>query len=105
MSSFSSTVNAAASMVVCDLVQPARPDLSVPIDNLRPLARAAVPIIAVYGEADVDLPPAENILLVQKRYAELGGEITVLAKKGVGHHPHSLLDPTPILEFILPRAL
>jgi solute:Na+ symporter, SSS family len=29
MSSFSSTVNAAASIVVCDLVQPARPNLSV----------------------------------------------------------------------------
>jgi pimeloyl-ACP methyl ester carboxylesterase len=76
-----------------------------PVDNLRPLVEAGVPIIAVYGEADVDLPPAENILLVQRRYAELGGEIAVLAKKAVGHHPHSLLDPTPILQFILPRTL
>jgi pimeloyl-ACP methyl ester carboxylesterase len=76
-----------------------------PIDNLAPVARAGVPIIAVYGETDVDLPPAENILLLRERYVELGGEIALLAKPGVGHHPHSLPDPTPILEFILPRAL
>jgi len=74
-----------------------------PLDNLAPLAQARVPIIAVYGEADVDLPPEENILLLQRRYTQLGGEITVIAKPGVGHHPHSLLDPRPVLQFILAR--
>ena len=75
-----------------------------PIDNLAPLARARVPVIAVYGEADVDLPPAENILLLRDRYVALGGEIVLLPKPDVGHHPHSLPDPTPILDFILSRA-
>jgi len=75
-----------------------------PLDNLAPLAQARVPIIAVYGEADIDLPPEENILLLQSRYAELGGEISVIAKPGVGHHPHSLLDPQPVLQFILART-
>jgi pimeloyl-ACP methyl ester carboxylesterase len=75
-----------------------------PLDNLTPLAQARVPIIAVYGEADVDLPPEENILLLQRRYAQLGGEIAVIAKPGVGHHPHSLPDPQPVLQFILARA-
>jgi pimeloyl-ACP methyl ester carboxylesterase len=74
-----------------------------PLDNLAALAQARVPIIAVYGEADVDLPPEENILLLQRRYTQLGGEITVIAKPGVGHHPHSLLDPRPVLQFILAR--
>jgi pimeloyl-ACP methyl ester carboxylesterase len=76
-----------------------------PVDNLGSLARAGIPIVAVYGEADLDLPPEENILLVQKRYVELGGEIEVIAKPGIGHHPHSLADPTPILNFIFLRAL
>lgn len=75
-----------------------------PLDNLASLAQARVPIIAVYGEADVDLPPEENILLLQRRYTQLGGEITVIAKPGVGHHPHSLLDPQPVLQFILART-
>jgi pimeloyl-ACP methyl ester carboxylesterase len=76
---------------------------SNPLDNLMPIAAAGVPIIAVYGAADVDLPPEENILLLQSRYRALGGEITVIAKPGVGHHPHSLADPTPLSEFVLSR--
>jgi alpha-mannosidase len=31
----------------------------------------------------------------------LGSAITVIAKPDVGHHPHSLSDPTPLLKFIL----
>jgi pimeloyl-ACP methyl ester carboxylesterase len=72
-----------------------------PVDNLAPIAAAGIPIIAVYGEADVDLPPEENILLLQTRYQALGGDITLIAKPGIGHHPHSLSDPTPLSTFIL----
>jgi pimeloyl-ACP methyl ester carboxylesterase len=74
---------------------------SNPVDTLAPIAAAGIPIIAVYGAADVDLPPEENILLLQSRYRALGGDITVIAKPGVGHHPHSLSDPTPLSKFIL----
>jgi pimeloyl-ACP methyl ester carboxylesterase len=75
-----------------------------PVDSLGELASARVPIIAVYGEADVDLPPEENILLLESRYRSLGGEIDVIAKPGVGHHPHSLDDPSPIVNFILAKT-
>jgi pimeloyl-ACP methyl ester carboxylesterase len=77
---------------------------SNPVDSLAPLATAEIPIIAVYGEADVDLPPDENILLLESRYRALGGEITVIGKPGVGHHPHSLADPSPLFDFILSRV-
>jgi pimeloyl-ACP methyl ester carboxylesterase len=78
---------------------------SNPVDTLGPIAAAGIPIIAVYGEADVDLPPEENILLLETRYRALGGDITVIAKPGVGHHPHSLPDPTPLSNFILSRVI
>jgi alpha-mannosidase len=74
---------------------------SNPVDSLAPLAAAGLPIIAVYGAADVDLPPDENILLLKSRYEALGGSIKVIAKPTLGHHPHSLLDPGPLLAFIL----
>ncbi|HMD29626.1 MAG TPA: alpha/beta hydrolase, partial [Steroidobacteraceae bacterium] len=77
---------------------------SNPADSLAPLAAAGVPIIAVYGEADVDLPPEENILLLESRYKALGGEISVIAKPNVGHHPHSLLDVSSLSSFILSHA-
>ncbi len=48
---------------------------------------------------------AENTRLLETRYNALGGPIEVIAKPGVGHHPHSLKDPTPIVEFVLKHTL
>ena len=32
------------------------------------------------------------------------GKITVIEKPGIGHHPHSLKDPAPIVDFVLKHA-
>lgn len=71
-----------------------------PIDTLAPIAAAKIPIIHVYGDADEVVPADENTLVLAERYRALGGEITLIAKPGVGHHPHGLDDPTPVVEFI-----
>jgi hypothetical protein len=72
-----------------------------PIDNLAPLAKAGVALIHVVGDADDVVPMEENTSIVEKRYKEMNGVILVIVKKGVGHHPHSLPDPKPIVDFIL----
>jgi len=72
-----------------------------PIDDLAPLAKAGVPVLAVVGDADDVVPLAENTAIVEQRYKKLGGPITVIVKQGVGHHPHSLKDPARIVDFIL----
>lgn len=72
-----------------------------PIDNLEPLAKAKIPLLHVCGDSDDVVPFDENTLVVEARYKKLGGPITVIAKPGVGHHPHSLKDPAPIVRFIL----
>ena len=72
-----------------------------PVDNLQPLARAKIPILHVVGAADTVVPVADNSALIEARYRKLGGTITVISKPGVGHHPHSLKDPEPIVNFIL----
>jgi len=75
-----------------------------PIDNLAPLARAKVPILSICGGADNVVPVAENTAILAERYKKLGGPIQVIIKPGCGHHPHSLKDPTPIVQFILAHA-
>jgi pimeloyl-ACP methyl ester carboxylesterase len=72
-----------------------------PIDNLEPLAKARVPILSICGGADDVVPVAENTAILAERYKNLGGPVETLIKPGVGHHPHSLEDPAPIVEFIL----
>lgn len=72
-----------------------------PLDWLTPLAAAGLPIIHVVGDADEIVPVAENTSIAEQRYRGLGGTFEVIHKPGVGHHPHSLKDPTPIVDFVL----
>jgi pimeloyl-ACP methyl ester carboxylesterase len=72
-----------------------------PIDNLEPLVNAGIPILCVCGETDVAVPMKENINIVAERYKKMKGKIEVISKPNNGHHPHSLTDPKPIVDFIL----
>jgi pimeloyl-ACP methyl ester carboxylesterase len=75
-----------------------------PLDNLAPLAKAKVALIHVVGDDDTGVPVAENTALVEQRYKALGGEIKVIHKPGIGHHPHGLDDPKPVVDFILKHS-
>ena len=68
------------------------------------LAKMQVPILNVVGDADKVVPVAENTALLEQRLKELGLHMKVIHKPGIGHHPHSLKDPTQIVEFILKSA-
>ena len=70
-----------------------------PIDNLAPLAKAGVPILHDCGSLDPWLKDQTRV--VEKRYKELGGKITVLVTEGEGHFPVSRKDPKPVVDFIL----
>jgi len=71
-----------------------------PVDNLAPLAKAGIPIIHVVGMDDKVVPVSENTQVAERRYKKMGGTFKVIRKKGIGHHPHSLKDPSPIVEFV-----
>lgn len=75
-----------------------------PIDTLEPLVKAGIALVHVVGDADDVVPPAENALIVENRYRQLGGTITVIHKPSCGHHPHGLDDPTAVVDFILKHA-
>jgi alpha-beta hydrolase superfamily lysophospholipase len=75
-----------------------------PLDNVAVVAKARVPILSVCGGADKTVPLAENTALLATRYRELGGLIEVIVKDGGDHHPHSLKDPAPIVDFLVKHA-
>lgn len=75
-----------------------------PIDSLAPLAKNKVPLLHVYGDADDVVPADENTLVLAENYRKLGGTIELIAKAGVGHHPHGLQDSAPIVNFIAKSA-
>ena len=73
----------------------------MPIFNARKLAEAKVPVLHVCGATDNVVPVEENTYVLEKTYKEAGGDIRIIMKEGIGHHPHSLKDPSPIVRFIL----
>lgn len=74
-------------------------------EHLDGLARAGVPLLHVFGDADEVVPWEENTGVIARRYQELGGLIELIRKPGVKHHPHGLDDPTPIVQFFLRHAV
>ncbi|MDD3118383.1 MAG: prolyl oligopeptidase family serine peptidase [Victivallales bacterium] len=72
-----------------------------PVDHLEPLVEAGIPIIHVCGDADEIVPYPENTGLLLERLRKLGGDMKLILKPGQKHHPHSLEDPTPIVEFLI----
>jgi pimeloyl-ACP methyl ester carboxylesterase len=73
-----------------------------PIDNLTPLAKAGVPLLHVCGSLDPALN--DHTRMVEKRYQELGGPITVIIKEGEGHYPFAPKDPRTVVDFIVGKA-
>lgn len=71
-----------------------------PIDNMAPLIENNIPIILVYGNADVVVLYEENGKVLENYYKEHGGILKVIGKSMCGHHPHGFDDPTPIIEFV-----
>ena len=57
-----------------------------PIDRLGSLARAQVPVFHIHGDNDKVVPLEENSGELAKRYAKLGGNMTLNVIKGQGHN-------------------
>ncbi|MEA1875751.1 MAG: family 20 glycosylhydrolase [Bacteroidota bacterium] len=76
-----------------------------PIHQAVAIAKTGIPIIHVCGEADQVVPIGENTNPFEKQILSNGGQIKVIRKAGVGHHPHSLENPAEILDFILAAQL
>jgi pimeloyl-ACP methyl ester carboxylesterase len=72
-----------------------------PLDFADSLARCGFPMLHVCGAADDVVPIEENTDIFERKVLAAGGSIKVIRKPGIGHHPHSLVDPQPIVDFVL----
>ena len=72
-----------------------------PIRQPRPDCSRRIPIISVCGDSDQTVPYKENMDVVRSRYLAAGGPVEVILKKECDHHPHSLDNPEPVVDFIL----
>ncbi|HTE10979.1 MAG TPA: GDSL-type esterase/lipase family protein, partial [Chitinophagaceae bacterium] len=72
-----------------------------PIELVSQIVKGHYPILILCADEDEAVPPADNTNLFEKKIKALQGDIRVIHKPGFKHHPHSLPDPTPIVDFII----
>ncbi len=69
-----------------------------PLDDLAPLAKAGVPLLHVCGSLDPWY--RDNTQVMEQRYKDLGGKITVIVKEGQGHYQLAPDDAAPVVDFL-----
>jgi pimeloyl-ACP methyl ester carboxylesterase len=57
-----------------------------PIENLRPLAQARIPLFAIHGDKDTVVPLDANSGLLKARYEALGGGMQLIVSPGQEHN-------------------
>jgi pimeloyl-ACP methyl ester carboxylesterase len=76
-----------------------------PIDLLRPLAQAGIPILHLHGDRDTLVPRDVNSRVAAERYQALGGDMTLVTVPGKGHQEVAeFFESTALLEFLLRQA-
>lgn len=77
-----------------------------PIDNIANLAKARVPIYIIHGDSDEVVPLRDNSAILEHRYSDLGGPITL---RVVPHQGHSLSDlffeDAHLARFVIEQAI
>ncbi len=71
-----------------------------PVERLQALAVSGVPVLALCALKDTVVPPETNTKRLEEIFKTHGGDLTVLNKPEADHHPHSLENPAPIVEFV-----
>ncbi|MBX3240846.1 MAG: hypothetical protein KIT80_15180 [Chitinophagaceae bacterium] len=72
-----------------------------PVDKIREIVKGKYPILIICADDDEMVSLAENTNLFEKKIKQLNGTVTVIHKPGFKHHPHSLPNPKPIVDFVL----
>jgi hypothetical protein len=76
-----------------------------PIDRLKPLAKARVPIYHIHGDSDTLVPITQNSGELAQRYQQFGGEITLNVIKGQGHNMWAgWFECQELVDFVISHA-
>lgn len=77
-----------------------------PIDRLKPLAEAGVPVFHIHGDNDTVVPLEANSAELAKRYREFGGPVEIEVVKGQGHNMwDGWFTSQKLTDFAIARAL
>lgn len=70
-----------------------------PVDKVKEIVAGGYPILILCASEDEAIP-LSTIKDFENKMRKAGGKLTVIVKEGFKHHPHSLPDPAPVVDFI-----
>lgn len=70
-----------------------------PLEQLQAFSKERVPICVVAGGNDAVVPYLENGAILEEKLNAMDYPLKTIVKAGAGHHPHSLHDPTVVVEW------
>jgi hypothetical protein len=77
-----------------------------PIDRLKPLAEAGVPVFHIHGDSDKVVPLETNSAELARRYREFGGPVEIEVVEGQGHNVwEGWFQSQSLTDFAIARAL
>lgn len=77
-----------------------------PIDRLKPLAEARVPLFHIHGDSDTVVPLEANSAELAKRYRQFGGPVEIEVVTGQGHNMwDGWFTSQKLTDFAIARAL
>lgn len=71
-----------------------------PIFHIKDLYELRIPLLIVAGDSDATVPYELNAKKIVDFYREKGVDLPLYLKKGCNHHPHSLEDVSPVIDFV-----
>ncbi|MBZ5858399.1 alpha/beta hydrolase family protein [Flavihumibacter profundi] len=77
-----------------------------PVNRVKPLAKARVPILHLHGDVDELVPLAQNSGAIAAEYKKYGGPMTLLVQKGQGHNMwEGFFQSQELVDFVISNAL
>jgi len=77
-----------------------------PIDRLKPLADAGLPLFAIHGDSDLLVPLEANSGELKSRYESLGGKMELVIPAGQGHSMWTgFFQSRELVEFVIDHLI
>lgn len=69
------------------------------VNRAGPIAKADIPMLILYGGADVVVPPEKNCMRFADSFEKAGGDLMMERRAKWGHHPHGV-EPNEVQRLV-----
>jgi len=69
------------------------------VNRAKPIAKAGIPLLILYGGRDAVVPPEKNCMKFAAAFEKAGGDLMIERRSRYGHHPHGV-EPNEVQRIV-----